>query len=198
MGKAVYRFCLSLLMLCTAGIRGQEIRLLTPRLMDLGKYAEGTLVQDTIRFVNSGTAAVHITSVRTTCGCAAANIENTHLASGDTAVIPFSLDTSGFKGITRKSFSVYFTNNQPSSLEWVFQVEVYHELETDPKYFYFQRTRRDSLFSITRTLSVISHSASPLTIQRIRISSDMVRIDPETAVIPPDRSGPGYRCDRKC
>jgi hypothetical protein len=168
--------------------RAQEITFLTPKLIDLGKVAEGTVLQDTVLFRNSGRVPIHIASVSSSCGCAVAEVEQTALAPGDTAVIPFALNTRAFRGVVRKNLSISFVKNQLPPERIQIQVEVFQEVEITPRYIYLQRLKCDPQISLKQTLQLSNRSDDSLTVHRVLLNSKLVRVEPEKAVILPGQS----------
>jgi len=170
-------------LLCFKPALSRQIEFLTPKMMDLGRVREGTVVKDSIRFINKDSSPIRIHRVQTSCGCTAAQIEKTELAPGDTATILFSLSTSGFQGVIRKSVTVYFEGANIKTERIVLEATVYSEFDVTPRYIHLKRTvfYPDSIF--TAFLFIQNHSSGPIHCTKIYAKSDFIHISPSSAVI---------------
>ena len=94
MKKMRFSFTMSLLLF--SPVLAQQITMMTPELVDLGRVKESEIVEGKIRFINTGDEAFTIRQVKTTCGCTAVNVGKKEHAPGDTALIDFHFNSRVF------------------------------------------------------------------------------------------------------
>lgn len=165
-----------------------QVELITPRIMDLGRVDEGTVIRENIRLVNKAGERINILTVKTSCGCTVPELDQTSIAPGDTAVIPFSFNTKGFFGTVRKILTVVFEEREIPAEKITIQVTPFSEVELEPRYIYLQRIKQNADTLITRPLSIKNHSAQVLRIVRIQTDNTMVRVTPDNGTAKPDES----------
>lgn len=91
---------------------------------NLGIIAEGNAVEVEFAFVNSGTSALVLADVSTSCGCTVANDwPKTPIAPGAIATINVRFDSQGRTGENRKEISV-ISNTTPSITTLVLTADV--------------------------------------------------------------------------
>jgi hypothetical protein len=91
--------------------------------LDMGKVKEGTTVEVTFRFKNTGTKPLVITNVSASCGCTIPEKPEEPITPGEEGVIKAKFDSKGRPGVNTKE--VYVTaNTQPASYNLSFKVEV--------------------------------------------------------------------------
>ena len=90
---------------------------------DFGTVARGAEVRHRFRVYNLYKQTIHISNVRTTCGCTAASPSKTTLASGETAYIEVTMDTRRF--VRRKDSNLIITFDQPVFAEVRIPITVY-------------------------------------------------------------------------
>lgn len=90
---------------------------------DFGVVARGSDVRYRLKITNLYKQAVHISGVRTTCGCTAAEPSKTTLASRETAYIELTMDTKRFT--RQKDSNVIITFDQPRFAEVTIPVSAY-------------------------------------------------------------------------
>lgn len=178
-------FALGLHLLFFGSVLAQQIELLGPKVVDLGRVLEGSVVEESIRFVNTGDKPVKIKRVRTSCGCTVAHIDKMEYAPGDTAEVFFSLNTRGFHGVVRKSLTVYFEHDNLPKVRFVIQANVYTQLEVAPRYFSFQDVRLNPDTVITSFLTFKNKSGNSIQVTDIHVDSDLIRVFPQSVVVPP-------------
>ncbi|MBN2200838.1 DUF1573 domain-containing protein [bacterium] len=167
---------------------GPAVRLLTPETLRFGRVAEGQAVTGVIRFVNNGKAPVQIDRVHASCGCTATQSEKMRIDPGDSTAIRFSIRTQGFRGIIRKSITVYFASPDVGPLQTVVEGTVFTEIEVSPSFIDFQSTplRPDTLY---KELILIRNSSDrPLQIKSVRTTSKYLTVTPASAFVDPGRS----------
>lgn len=90
---------------------------------DFGVVARGSDVRYRLKVTNVYKQPVHISNVRTTCGCTAASPTKTTLESGEAAYIELTMDTRRFK--RRKDSNVIVTFDRPQYAEVRIPVTAY-------------------------------------------------------------------------
>jgi hypothetical protein len=90
---------------------------------DFGVVARGAEVKHRVRIKNIYGQTVHISNVRTTCGCSAATPDRTTLAPGETAAVEIEMDTRRF--MRRKDSNLIVTFDQPQYAEVTVPVTAY-------------------------------------------------------------------------
>ncbi|OVE79052.1 hypothetical protein BVY01_03590 [bacterium I07] len=181
------KFILFGLIAMTMAVQAQEIRFLSPKLVDLGRVLEGAVLSHTIQFVNSGEETVHLRQVGTTCGCTAAQTTRKDFAPGDTASIDVSINTRGFFGLMRKTVTLYFKEKEIKPQKIVFQVHPYTEVAVNPRYLYLQRIHLNPDTLITQTVKVSNQSKRSLHIKSVETDNPMVQVSPQKATITADK-----------
>jgi hypothetical protein len=178
--------------LCLAGcsfskLQAQEIQLITPKLIDLGKVHEGITVDGKIEFVNSGKKPFTVKKIRTSCGCTATQIEKEIYATGDTAQIHFSIDTRGFRRVVRKTITVLFQEEGMENLKYTLQMHVFSELELSPRFISFRHIPLNPDTVITEYFSVQNNSEKSVLIKKVSSNCDLVEVFPKSVTIPPNK-----------
>ena len=87
---------------------------------DFGSVPRGPLLAHHFHIKNKGTAPVHISNVRVSCGCVTATPHNNTIQPGEEGAILAQMDTTRFSGI--KTVTIYVTFDQPGYEEvrlWV-------------------------------------------------------------------------------
>jgi uncharacterized cupredoxin-like copper-binding protein len=80
---------------------------------NFGKVNEGKVYQHTFNFTNSGKSTLKIKDVKTSCGCAVAEISAKEIKPGESASLKVELDTAKRKG--RMSRSITIMSNDPDT-----------------------------------------------------------------------------------
>lgn len=92
---------------------------------NFGKVNEGKVYQHTFNFTNSGNSVLKIKDVKTSCGCAVAEISTKEIKPGESASLKVELDTAKRKG--RMSRSITIMSNDPDTPNKV--LTLYAEIE---------------------------------------------------------------------
>lgn len=92
---------------------------------NFGKVHEGEVYKHTFQFTNSGNSTLKIKDVKTSCGCAVAEISTKEVEPGKSASLKVELDTSKRKG--RMSRSITVMSNDPDTPNKV--LTLYAEIE---------------------------------------------------------------------
>lgn len=91
--------------------------------VDLGEVEEGTKVQHSFEFKNTGNAPLFIQSAKGSCGCTVPNYSKEPIAPGQTGKIDVAFDSNGRVGSNTKTVSVT-ANTTPSTTILTFTVKV--------------------------------------------------------------------------
>ena len=75
-------------------------------LFDFGNIKQGTVVEHTFNFENTGNAPIIISDVRTTCGCTATKWTRNPIAVGEKASITAQFNSAGKVGIQNKVITI--------------------------------------------------------------------------------------------
>ena len=169
-------------------LQAQNIRPITPEKIEFGRLLEGRTLQGDIRFVNTGREAVQIQRVQASCGCTTTKIEKMRVEPGDTASVHYSVRTQGFRGLVRKTITVYFTDPKEKELQFVIQGTLFSELDVTPSFIDFQGVALDANSSFTQNVTVQNQSEKPIQITTVRATSDLLTVSPVSAAVPAGQS----------
>jgi len=169
-------------------VQAQNIRPITPEKIEFGRLLEGRTLQGDIRFVNTGKEAVQIQRVQASCGCTTTKIEKMRVEPGDTASVHYSVRTQGFRGLVRKTITVYFTDPKEKELQFVIQGTLFSELDVTPSFIDFQGVALDANSSFTQNVTVQNQSEKPIQIATVRATSDLLTVSPVSATVPAGQS----------
>ncbi len=161
-----------------------KVDFMTPKLIDFGEVREGEILNGTIQFVNTGDETVSINRVQPSCGCTLAELNRTDFAPGDTATIPFTLNTTHFAGLVRKSIHIYFKNQEIPNEQVTLQANIFTELELNPSYLYFQNITVNPDTVITQYAKIKNQSDKPVHISVAAYTNDNYKIIPEKFTVP--------------
>jgi hypothetical protein len=171
-----------------ACLHAQAVRRVTPEKIEFGRLPEGRTVEGELRFTNAGTAPAHIQRIQASCGCTTTKTEKMTVEPGDTASIHYSVRTQGFRGIVRKTITIYFTDPKEQELEFVIQGTLYSDLEVTPSFIDFQGVTEDRNSTLMQKVTVTNQTEKPLRITSVRATSDLLTVSPERASLPPGRA----------
>jgi hypothetical protein len=91
---------------------------------DLGKVKEGTIVEVTYRFKNSGDKSLVIENAQPSCGCTVPEKPEQPIAPGGTDVIKAKFDSRGRAGVNNKTITVTANTAPEKQHQLNFKVEV--------------------------------------------------------------------------
>lgn len=92
-------------------------------LYDFGVIIQGEKVSYIYKFINSGGSDLVISNVKASCGCTIPTWSKEPIAPGGSGEIELVFDSSGKKGIQKKSLTV-LANTQPNTTKLEFTAEV--------------------------------------------------------------------------
>ena len=166
----------------------QQVEFKNPQVIELGKIQQGDILEGKIEFVNTGNEPVEIESIKPSCGCTAVTPEKMVYESGETAVIPFTIKTTNFNGLIRKSIKVTFKNVEPRTYSFFAEATVVTDLNISPKYINFSQVNLDADTTITEYVEIENTTDHPIDIFKIHTDSKYLKISPESVVVPSGKS----------
>ncbi|MDH3816938.1 MAG: DUF1573 domain-containing protein [Acidobacteriota bacterium] len=108
-------------------------KLMVPEnIMDMGKVAQGEVLNVDFVVVNEGDETLEIKAVRPTCGCTVADFDR-EIAPGKTGYIKAKLDTRDFSGPISKSILVMTNDPQDPTRTLVIKTEVHPYVQVLPR-----------------------------------------------------------------
>jgi hypothetical protein len=169
-------------------LTAQPVKRLTPETVEFGRVLEGQPVAGAIRFLNVGAAPLQIERIQASCGCTATQSEKMRVDPGDSTAIRYTIRTQGFRGLIRKSITVYFASKEIEPLHTIVAGTVFAEIEVSPSFIDFQSVplRPDTTYK--ELISIQNSSDKPLQIRSVRTTSKFLTVTPPSATIPPGRN----------
>jgi len=164
-------------------LMAQEVKHITPKLYKLGRIQEGTVLKDTLRFVNNGKKPVTIKRVRSSCGCTTTTLAKKEIAAGDTGAVGFTLNTRGYKSVLRKTITVVFEEKKIKPLEFKVHTVVYTNWEVTPRYLHFYRIPVNPDTTLLKVLTIENHSEHTINVKEIDTGSPKISVSPESGEI---------------
>jgi hypothetical protein len=177
-------YLIGLMGLLSFKLQGQEIRLISPELIDLGKLQEGATADGDIFFLNSGNQPLGIQQIKTSCGCTIAQNEKEVYAPGDTIKIHFSVNTRGFRNVVRKTITVFFQDEKIEDLRYTIQMDIFTDLELSPRFISFRHVQINPDTVITNYFTIQNNSEKPVKIKKVTSNYDLVEVYPQSITIP--------------
>jgi len=108
-------------------------KLMVPeKIMDMGKVAQGEVLDVDFAVVNEGDETLEIKAVRPTCGCTVADFDR-EIAPGKTGYIKAKLDTRDFSGPISKSILIMTNDPQDPTRTLVIKTEVHPYVQVLPR-----------------------------------------------------------------
>lgn len=176
------------ILLLTSFGNAQTVEFSHDKVIDTGKVLQGEMVTGNLQFTNTGTVDVEIESVKPSCGCTAVAPEKLVYAPGETATIPFTIDSKKFKGVIRKTIRINFKNVEPKTYVFVVQADVATELTITPDFINFQQVNLNPDTVLTEFFEIENESDQNIEIKNIYSSSESLKISPQSVVIPAGKS----------
>jgi hypothetical protein len=165
-------------------LSAQDIRLITPEKIDFGRIQEDQPIEGKIQFVNGGSVPIEIERIYASCGCTTTQVKKMRYNSGDTAAISFSVRTRGFRGIIRKSITIYFKEPAGKELDYTIQATVHQELEITPAFVNFQSVRLNPDTLLTEFVRIRNNTDKPIQLKNLFTDNDLVTVMAQPKIIP--------------
>lgn len=156
-----------------------------------------------VKLFNKGTDTLHITRVKTACGCTTAPLDKDRIAPGEYATLDITLRISSYSGSIGKSISISSNDPNNSSINYSIRADVFTPITINPKYLRLYNIAPQ----VESTSSVVlkNNTDKDITIKKVEIKLDMLTLDiKEDTVIPankeltinakytPEKDGPFY------
>jgi hypothetical protein len=165
----------------------QTVERVTPKLYRLGRIYEGTVIKDTLRFVNTGEKTVTITKVQSSCGCTTTTLDEDEITPGDTGLVAFQLRTRGYQSTLRKDITVIFKEKKLKPLKFTIQAFIYTNWEARPRYIYFSRVGFNPDTTLSKILEIENFSDHIIQVKEIKPGDSRIRVKPASGPIEPGR-----------
>lgn len=107
----------------STAISGNVVTWLTETEHDFGPVRAGSTVRYTFKFQNARSEPIVLQTVRTTCGCTAAEWTETPLAPGENGEILIEFDAD-HEGSFRKKITVFFDKQRKAEVLWIMGVVI--------------------------------------------------------------------------
>jgi len=140
---------------------------------DFGAVARGPELSFPFRFTNNTGRAVHVASVRVSCGCTSAQALQTDIEPGKTGVILALMDTRRFLGPKRVNIFVQFDQPQWGETQLSVQAHSRDDLTVSPDGLAFGQTSQGS--RPAQTVTITFYGNSQWTIQDARGDSAYIQ-----------------------
>ena len=177
-----------LLFSLTATLFGQGIEFLHDKTYDVGIISQGDLIEGEIAFVNKSPVTVQIKDIKTSCGCTAIKPDQRSYAPGETARIPFTVETKNFNVPIRKSIQIIFDNEAVPNETIMVQAKVKTDLSISPKYINLANLTVNSDTTVTEFFEISNTSDKAITIKRISANQPTYVLTPDKVEIPAGKS----------
>lgn len=180
---------LALLLLLSIFASAQEIEFLHAKVMKVGKIMQGKTISSAIEFKNIGDAAFEIDQISPSCGCTAVTPDKMLYEPGETAKIPFTIETKTFSpGVIRKSIRISFKDDIISPETIMVEADLISELSVNPRYIHLQKVVVNPDTTISDFFEIENESEKPIQIKSITVSKDFLTVKAGDIVIPPGKS----------
>lgn len=163
----------------------RPVQLISSELQQLGRLLEGTVAADTLLFANRTRSSLHVSRIKSSCGCTVPFLDRDVLAPGDTARIIYRLNTRGFHGLLRKTLTVEFRETHVEPVTFLLEFRVYNELDVEPRYIHFEDVNADPDTILSAVIHVRNYGDVPIRLKRIFTKSGRVKVSPVRARLEP-------------
>ncbi|MEZ4599829.1 MAG: DUF1573 domain-containing protein [Syntrophotaleaceae bacterium] len=102
-----------------------------------GQIAEGSRLEHTFRFKNSGDSTLIINKVRSSCGCTAALLSSDSIPPGGFGEVKTVFDSNGFSGSVVKTIFLHTNDPLQKTVRFQLQGQVQKEIEVLPSRLQF-------------------------------------------------------------
>ncbi len=165
----------------------QDVKLLSPPVVDLGEVPDDTVASTVIRFKNISQDTIRVGEVRSSCGCTVPEIDKLTYLPGEEGNILVQFHARGFRGKVRKWVKIFFTKGQPSMLRVVLQAHVVPLVEVEPEVVNWQGISLKQ-GQVSRSVVLKNNSDQPLKVSKILSTNPQLKVSPPTMKIPPHAS----------
>jgi len=179
---------ITLFFLLTCSSKAEDLKLITPRLIDLGKVKENSEISDNLVFINTSGHEISIKRIQSTCGCTTTRATQTRIMPGDTATIAYTLNPTGFRGIIRKQITIYFNENNIEPVSYTLQAQIYRLFDVQPNYLHYSDLDYNPDTTVTRILTITNEQNKKVFIKKIYSDNKSIKIKPTSFTIKPKSS----------
>ncbi|GAB4363877.1 MAG: DUF1573 domain-containing protein [Calditrichia bacterium] len=162
----------------------QELKLLTPSVLDLGTVPSDTVASGVIRFQNVGEKPLTISKVETSCGCTMAGMDKMTYDPGEEGQIRIDFNTKGYSGVVRKTATIHLEEGNPSRIRVVIQARVTPKIELEPRFIDFQQIAL-SQSVVAKSFLIRNNMKKELVIENLKVNNDHLLVEPKRFRIPP-------------
>jgi hypothetical protein len=177
----------ALLVLLTFGANGQ-VKLLHDKIINHGAVKQGEVIKGNIQFVNKGKEPLELEDVRASCGCTAVKPEKMIFEPGETAIIPYTIETKQFTGVIRKTIRLVFKDKSIRPEVIFVEANITTDLVISPRFINFQKVALNPDTTLNEFIEIQNNSQNQLTIKKIYADNEMLTVFPSDTVIPPGKS----------
>lgn len=124
------------LVLPAAALFGSPKAVVPESVIDVGRVAKGEKIKRSFALKNEGTEALVIREVKSSCGCAVANFDES-IAPGETGTIEAVVSTENFSGPIAKSVTVFTNDASNPQFNLVIKADIQAQIEVEPGYARF-------------------------------------------------------------
>jgi len=166
---------------------GPKLSIVGSSVIDAGNiYNTGAKVEKTFQIRNSGDKTLHISQVKTSCGCTVASLADSVLAPGQAVDLKVDFNPMEYSGDVAKSIYVFSDDpaNNMTTLE--LKMHISFALKAQPNFILF----RDSKVGIQDSVAVILTNTSdePFQITGVETESDRITGRVDSTSIKPGES----------
>lgn len=177
---------LATLLLPTASLAAAPQLQAEAPIFNFGRIAEGSKIDHTFRFQNSGDAPLVINKVRSSCGCTAALLSADRLAPGEWGELKTTFDSRGFQGKINKTIYIHSNDPGPQPTRFRLQGEVLKELVVQPSRLRFRAGHRQPPFKAT--INLRNGGQTPLFLSNLKTTSEELQAKLSASQLAPGQS----------
>ncbi len=186
--KIKYWNILFISLLLTLSAKADDVKHITPVLINHGRIKENTKITDQILFINTSKKNIRIEKIFSSCGCTTTEYNQEIISSGDTVKIDYSLNTAGFKGVIRKTITIYFEDKNFEPITYTIQADIYKLVDIEPRYLDFLHLDYNPDKTVTKTLTISNEQHKELTVKKIYSNNKYINIEPDSFILKPNSS----------
>ncbi|HQU73726.1 MAG: DUF1573 domain-containing protein [Calditrichaeota bacterium] len=179
------------LLLLGAGLYAQEsdgIEFLHDKVYNMGVVTQGDMLEGKIEFINKSGATLTIKDIQTSCGCTAVTPPQKMYAAGETASIPFSINTDRFTGPIHKSIKIVFEEEAVPAQVVMVEANVRTDLNISPKYINLPSLIVNPDTLISEFFEIENKSDHAILIKKISANNPAYTLSPASVEIPAGKS----------
>jgi hypothetical protein len=171
------RFVVSTILLTSLTVAAHcqpKIEVVGNAVRDLGTlYNTGAHVKETFNIKNAGDQALHISGVRTSCGCTAAIPSDSTVQPGKQTQIEVDFNPTGYRGDVSKE--IYVMTNDPSNQMTTLKITMHisYALQSTPDFVLFQNAKVGK--ADTSAVTLTNTSGETIRITKVETSSEDVK-----------------------